>query len=441
MPPVSDPVLKRRLSEVLDRDVGVLVDLSEVRPEAGHPSFFHFKGRSADTGQFCRQSNFRDSGGASITRDQAMLKAAGEAIERYCAAIYEVEDFTLQPWRNLGLSAVHPSEFVLYSERQYASNEFPWEPFDEDTPVRWTPAVDMRNGTSVLIPACRVYCPYNYYLGTDDTPIDQPISTGLACHESFEQAALSGLCEVVERDAVMLTWQAMICPPQILIESLPDDLYDLVRRFEVVGDQVTLLNITTDNNIPTVLASSRTLTGRGPALVVAAASSLDPHTAAWKALEELAHTRRYCQWVKSNAPRLIATSPEFPEVHDQLTHLNFHVDQANLHCSKFLFASDARLDFDELGQPTLGAHTDQLRELCSRIEVSGHRPLVVDVTTEDVRSLGLHVVRGVVPGYQPLHMGFRLRSLGGARLQEALRHRHSRIDLADGDNPSPHPYP
>ena len=71
------------------------------------------------------------------------------------------------------------------------------------------------------------------------------------------EAASSGICEVIERDAVTLTWQAMISPPRIQVETLSDANYDLVQRFERSGGEVTLLDITTDVGVPTVMSVLR----------------------------------------------------------------------------------------------------------------------------------------------------------------------------------------
>ena len=67
------------------------------------------------------------------------------------------------------------------------------------------------------------------------------------------EAAVSALGEVVERDAFTITWQARLAPPQIRAETLSDANYNLVERFERAGGTVTLLNLTLDNGIPTIL--------------------------------------------------------------------------------------------------------------------------------------------------------------------------------------------
>ena len=281
-----------------------------MRPRAGRPNFFHFRAKASKTAAFAREANFRDSGGAATSRDEAMAKAIGESIERYSPALFDAEALPLFAWRDAPAAAVHPSAFALYTPDQYDEPGFPWVPFREDTEVRWTPAVDLESGSEVLVPACRVFMPYNYYLGSGDSPIDQPISTGLACHASFARAAATGLCEVIERDAVMIAWQAKVSPPAIRIETLPDDLYDMVQRFECKGLKADMLDITTDNGVPTIFSTMRGRNTEQAALVVAAAASPNAADAARKSLDERAHTRRYSQWVKTHVPRLVPDPPE-----------------------------------------------------------------------------------------------------------------------------------
>jgi ribosomal protein S12 methylthiotransferase accessory factor len=430
------------VDSLLDPKVGIVSSLEEVRPEAGAPNFFHYRARAQSTRAFARESNFRDSGGASTSRELAMAKAIGEALERYCPALFDFQELPLFAWQDAPGPAVPPSEFALYSAEQYAEPGFPWLPFLPDTKVRWTQAANMHDGADVYVPACRVFMPYNYYIGTGDTPVDQPISTGLACHQSFIQAAINAFCEVVERDAVMLTWQARLAPPIIRVESLPDALYDVVSRFERTGLSLGMFNITTDNGIPTVLSTLRGQNVLQPALVVAAASSLDPVEAARKSLEELAHTRRYCQWVKSHVPRIRPDPPRFESVTDQLTHLNFFVDHENRHYADFLTGSRQRIDFDEIANHSVDDQEKNLNSIVRRIHDTGDRALIADLTTPDVGDLGLRVVRAIVPGYQPLHMGFQLRARGGQRLYrvpQLLGYRG--IHENELDNAAPHPYP
>ena len=435
----------RRLRDIVpslvDERVGIVQQVFEVPREAGAPDFFHFASRACNTRAFTRQENFSTAGGASTDRETALAKAVGEAVERYCAAIYEVEELPLASAADAPFPCVPPEAFALYGAEQLARPGFPWAPFEPDTPVRWTPARDPLTGETRWVPAAMVYIPYLFYQGTGDAPVVQPISTGLACHVSPAAAAVSGLCEVVERDAFTIMWQARLGMPQIRVETLSDRNYDLVARFERTGATITLLWLTLDAGIPTVLAVLRSPSPVAPALAFAAATALDPEEAVRKSLEELAHTRRYSQQITTSLPRLVP-EPGHANVVDQMGHLNFWCDHANAPLADFVFASSQRLEFDELPRPATGSPAGDLEVLCRRLEGVGHRVLIADVTTPDVRDLGLAVVRAVVPGFHPLFMGFGIRALGGRRLWEVPQKLgHRGITRAEGDNPYPHPYP
>src|SRR5690606_9213762 len=101
--------------------------------------------------------NFSNAGGASIFRWNAMAKAIGEAIERYCAAIYDAEELPLTSYNSASFPCVPPNEFALYDSHQYSQYEFPFSTFTNDTIVRWASCRDVKTGEEVAIPAMMVY--------------------------------------------------------------------------------------------------------------------------------------------------------------------------------------------------------------------------------------------------------------------------------------------
>jgi ribosomal protein S12 methylthiotransferase accessory factor len=430
------------LDHVVDSRVGLIGFLGEEPRDAGAPDFFHFAALACKTAAFSGLENFNNTGGAGADRETAMAKAIGEAVERYCSAIFDYEALPLCSRENASFPCVAPSSFALYSKAQYQNPEFPWRAFEDSTVVRWMPAFDARNWNVCHVPAARCFVPYHYYLQTGDTPIDQPISTGLACHMSLVEAAVAGICEAVERDAFTITWQAMLAPPQIRLETLSEQNRDLVERFRRTGSTVVIFDITVDHGVPTILSVLRGGRPAAPALVFAASASLDPEEATRKSLEELAHTRRYCSIIKRHMQRLVPSPPEYANVTSQMDHLNFWVDENNAHLAEWIFASPLRVDFGQLASFITGKPDDDLRLLVRKIEAVGERVLIADLTTPDVAELGLHVVHAIVPGFHPLHLGHSLRALGGYRLWE-LPHKmgYRGITPERGDNPHPHPYP
>jgi ribosomal protein S12 methylthiotransferase accessory factor len=103
------------LEYILDERVGIVQFVLETSRQPGSPDFFHFFAQACNTRSFTEQTNFGKTGGASAERGAAMAKAIGEAIERYCGAIYDVTELPLYSYAGAPFRCVHPSEFALMS--------------------------------------------------------------------------------------------------------------------------------------------------------------------------------------------------------------------------------------------------------------------------------------------------------------------------------------
>jgi len=441
---LSTPSLQRLFDVVdilVDERVGVIKYVCELPREPGAPDCFHFYAQASSTSAFVAQKNFANAGGASADRSLAMAKAIGEAVERYCSAIYDQEDFPLTSFESAPFRSIPPEEFALHSHEQYQQPGFPYVPFERSTLVRWAPTLDALTGETCHIPASMVYMPYYFDEGDGERPIAQRISTGLACHCSFAEAAVSSICEVIERDAFTITWQARLDRPQIRLDTLSDRNRELVSRFERSGHAVTLLNLTMDHGVATVLGVLRHQVPEAPALVFAASADPSPEQAVRKSLEELAHTRRLAQQLKRTLPRFVP-GPEYNNVATQDDHVHFYTDHANAPLVDFIFSSNDRMAFGEIPDLATGDPEGDLTAVVQRIRGVGYQVLLVDLTTPDMAELGLTVVRAVIPGFHPLVIGHRLRALGGSRLWEVPQKLgYPGIRHESGDNPAPHPYP
>jgi ribosomal protein S12 methylthiotransferase accessory factor len=424
---------------IVDDRVGVIHQLDEVRVDAGSPNFFHFRAQPARTSVFGQPDCNRTSS-AARDREMAAARAVSQSVAGYCAALHEKERYPLSTSAELSLPHVPPDQFALYSSKQYQQLGFPWLPFEEQTPVRWIGAIDPIRDEVVQVPAAMVFYPYDYVQGSGEGPIAAATATGLDCRCSPAAAAVSALCQVIEQDALAIVWQAQLAPPQLRIETLSDENYELVARFEKVNSAVTLLNITLDLGVPTVLAVLRSESAAASALVFASAAELDPELAVRHSLENLARAQRLSQQIQTNVTRL-ALDPSHENILTQVDHLNFWCDHENVKGAEFLFASKMRYDFDELESLAKGNDQLDLNSLSSRISEAGYRGLLVDLSTADLRKLGLTVVRALIPSFHPLFMGYNMRSLGGTRLWEVpARCGFASITPLVGDNSYPHPY-
>ena len=373
--------------DLVDDKTGIVRAVKELFIDDDEPAFVHYLSYACDTSAFGFLPNFGNNGGVGTTARSAIAKALGEAVERYCSALFRYEDLEWAAYGELDLPATHPETFALYSAGQYAVPGFSWQRFTVDTRVAWV------RGTSLVS------------------------------------------CEVIERDAFTRTWQAVQQRPRIEESTLPAQLLDLIDRYAAVDLAVHLLDITSDVGAPTILSVAEGFAATSPAIAVAAAPHPDPVVAVRKSLKELAHTRKYAAQVMDYLPPVpVDLAGGHPQVDGQRAHLRFYCPQEAKSAASFLWSSELRIHLDEVARPA----DDELSALVAAVAATGQEVVAVELTSPDIADLGLHVVRVIVPGFHPLQMGHSNRCLGGDRLA---------ADLwvagrgPDDDNPYPHPFP
>jgi oxazoline/thiazoline synthase len=230
--------------------------------------------------------------GRGLSREQATLGCAAEAVERYCATWQGDED--VRRGKRHTVRGIDPSSLLHFSEEQYrtrpevdrAVRHAPdWVPhrFDSAWAVDWIEARGLLSRSGVRVPAAYAFMGY---------PLDErrrfcvADSNGVAAGESPNAALLSALLEVVERDAVAIWWYNRARRPGIDLRS---PALAPVRKARAAlqseGLSVVLLDVTTDVRIPACVAVAFGEAGEP----VAMGSAADPSmaVAAHRALGEL----------------------------------------------------------------------------------------------------------------------------------------------------------
>jgi ribosomal protein S12 methylthiotransferase accessory factor len=428
---------------LVDSEVGIVTKVTPLAIDEDEPDFVHYLSTACSTDRLAQLKNFGNCGGVAVDFRAAAAKAVGEAVERYCSAFFSYGDLVLSSYQKLPGPGTHPDNYALYRPEQFAVENVPWRPFTVDAPICWTRGTSLCTGESVFVPAAMVYVPFHYLIDQGDTPICQPISTGLAAGFSLSDAALSGLCEVIERDAFTITWQARLSHPRVPVRTLPQHCHDRVMRFTEVGLRVEIMDITTDLGVPTILTVALGDRDTSPAVAVAAATHPQSDTAVNKSLEELAHTRKFARQVMDYTPPLpVDVQGGHPDVTEQQHHLRFYCPQPAKTFAEFAWAASRERSFGDILSATAEPGTSQLATVVDRVKAAGLDVIACDLTTPDIAELGLAVVRVVVPGLHPLFMGYRNRALGGHRLYEVpIRLGFAGIAPGEPDNPYPHPFP
>lgn len=418
---------------LVDSRVGVVRRLRELPAEAGGARLFHFAAQSR-----LPDGSYIETEATATLREQAASVAIAKVVERYCAgseAPQAVVRASLRERPEFG--AVDCETLRVYSPAQLREPLFPLVELNDAIVTGWTPARDWHTGARCFVPAARVFLPYHVHLANGEQLVFPDNPAGIACHLSLEQAVLSATCEVIERDAFSIFWQARLAPPSIRIRSLDPELLALAERFSRDGSTLRLFNLTHDVGIPTVLASRCSQAPNEPALLFSAATSLDPRAAVLKCLQDL-------QLAYGSAKRVMRqhgpVRGNAEQVRTRDDHAAFYAWDAHPKLTSFFFESTHSQDLSELPVLSRGSPSLDVAAVCERLHALDHRLLVTELTTPDIASLGLHVVRVLIPGFNPTHAGHRLRALGCARrwlVPRALG--YDAPGPEQSDNPAPLP--
>ena len=220
--------------------------------------------------------------GKGLTREASRAGALLEAIE------FEVAEHPRGSYRIARAIDLEPGTFLpledCFPTRSSIVNNL--------TPIAWEDVVNVQNGKTILIPSDLVWLVTR--IPNQPLMYVQMGSNGIASGGTLEDAILSGLYEVIERDAWTLN--------QFLLDSgfllnltplidLPPRVESCVRKIEAADQKLHLFSITTDFEIPVFSAIILDLSGQCAGTFGGYGCHLNAEIAALRAITEAAQAR------------------------------------------------------------------------------------------------------------------------------------------------------
>ena len=221
--------------------------------------------------------------GTDSDPDAARVKAAAETLERLCLRSGPPEGLTLAPFAEVE-NAVDPAEFLCFSDGQVDGRRRRAEEL-RAAPRLWVPARELISGRRHQVPAELVWLGVPQAAGSIRAEShSNGAAFGQRVAEEPGRAALSGLLELIERDALVGWWHGCFeaCRVSVCSDRV-EELRATLRRYRL---ETILIDVTNDLGVPTAVALTLDRTGGGPGVTCGAASRLDWNDAAHHAVME-----------------------------------------------------------------------------------------------------------------------------------------------------------
>jgi ribosomal protein S12 methylthiotransferase accessory factor len=346
-------------------------------------------------------------GGKGTTPAQSKASALGEAIERYSGSFHGNEYFLKASYQELKNKAIHPNEFLNFSEQQYLNGQtfnrstksstynFVCPRFDETKIINWTPVWSLTNQVHKYVPTD--YC---YYGASGSNYSATPAnSNGCAAGNNLEEAIIQGFMELVERDSVSIWWYNRLQRPLVDLASFNNNYINkLIAFYDTFDRDLWALDITTDLNIPSFVAISRRRSGAREDIIYGFGAHFDPQIALTRALTEVNQVLSSFAMVEGDVP------PDFNEESHEWWYT------ATLNNQPYL-AGDPTVPPLTLADYPVVKHTDLKDDVLYCIELARQNDLEVLVLDQTQPDVGLSVARVIVPGLRHFW-----RRLGPGRL-------------------------
>lgn len=242
----------------------------------------------------------------------ARMIAIAEAAERYSAYEPPTAGHRWARAAELDGPVLDTTRLPRCSAAELAHPACPVTPFDADAPVRWIQGLDLVSRERTWMPA--VMSTYRLHPARPAERFWYQLSTGFAVHTDPVEAVVRAILEVIERDAIALTWLQRMPLRPIPAEAHSPMLDRLLAAAQRHFVHTLLLDATTDLGVPTVYCLQIAEHDPRARHVVGCAADRTLSAAAEKALAETLSIRDlvYAAPVRRSPSRSSPTSPTAP---------------------------------------------------------------------------------------------------------------------------------
>ena len=407
------------------------------------PSFFRidmmpaYKDRITD-GRIPRKL-FAHGFGKSI--ETVFSQALGEFLERYFLTLYR-RDALLRAspaiLKRKKFNCIDLNLIAGFSEKQKDRiSRYKW---DEESIFSWEWTERIATKGKVLVPAQLVY--WTYALEEREPRLRETNTNGAGGYFSREGAILSGLYELIQRDAFVIFWLNSISPPKIDPATVPSEEFQELYQASIrYGFKVHCLNITSDIGIPIFAVIIEDETKNWPRLSMGMGCNIDPLKALNRAFIE---AWSVYDWLRPRTPYSLKEQyiPFSDSSIGQDERCSLFANPLFYEKVSFLLGGQEHSFSDSLSVvPPLNSEKEEMNHLVEHIEGlgDGYQVYAFEAKSSILSTIGYHSVRVIVPKLVSLYLHEIHAPLGAKRLKEMPL--KLGLHQAEEFNPIPHPFP
>ncbi|MBA3004022.1 MAG: tetratricopeptide repeat protein [Desulfurivibrio sp.] len=219
--------------------------------------------------------------GKGSTPEQSQASACMELAERFSFFSFKKDEanFITDTYANLKQTdqPLLPLVRLLLSVHDENTDIATLERLIEDIPIQWVWGTNLNSGEVLLVP-------FSWFYAINEF-------NGPSAGNTFEEAILQGISELVERHVCSLVNHHSLATPAIDPDSVTDPVArELIDKFQKNGIELYLNDFTLDTGIPTVgaLAIDRSTFPNTSEIVYTAGTTPDPEKALIRAITEVA---------------------------------------------------------------------------------------------------------------------------------------------------------
>ena len=230
--------------------------------------------------------------------------------------------------------------------------------------------------------------------------------------------------------------------------EIDDPQLDETMRLRFKSDHplvdLRIWDVTLDIPVPSLFGVLRRPAEFGTAMSLSSVTRPSPRAAVEKCSREIGQGFPYIRYLLEQLHDW-EPSEDFTDLKTFDHHFILYNKRPDLVARNFAFADGVTdtIKLSEMPDQSTGRPLGDVERLTQLLDEQGLEVIAKDITTPDVRDVGLSVVRVLVPGLVPMHGNHNFPYLGVRRLHDVPEKLGWETEGWDpiGINPDPHPFP